>query len=68
MAFTWPLLRRGAARRTGSGAAGSGTAETRRLIRSLERTYPGSRAEATSTDKVRLVLPGGDVLTFYVNR
>jgi len=68
VAFSWPLLRRSAARQSGRGAAGSSTAETRRLIRSLERTYPGSRAEATGTDRVRLELPGGDVLTFYVNR
>ena len=68
MAFSWPPLRRGTARQSGRDPAGSGTAETRRLIRSLERTYPGSRAEAAGTDKVRLVLPGGDVLTFYVNR
>jgi hypothetical protein len=66
MAFTWSLLRRGAASRD-VGRTG-GTAETRRLIRSLQRTYPGSRAVAAGADKVRLELPGGDVLTFYVNR
>lgn len=67
MAFTWHLLRRSAAWPPGR-RAGNGTAEARRLIRSLKRTYPGSRAVAAGADKVRLVLPGGDILTFYVNR
>ncbi|MFD1214888.1 hypothetical protein ACFQ36_22950 [Arthrobacter sp. GCM10027362] len=69
MAFTWSLFRRGAARQAGRSAAGEGgTAETRRLVRSLQRTYPGSRVVAVRADKVRLELPGGDVLSFYVNR
>jgi hypothetical protein len=67
VAFTWPLFRRGAALQGARRAAG-GAAQTKRLIRSLQRTYPGSRAVATGADKVRLELPGGDVLMFYVNR
>ena len=69
MAFRWSLLRPGTAWQTVvRRGAGDGTPETRRLVRSLQRAYPGSRVVALGADKVRLELPGGDVLRFYVNR
>jgi hypothetical protein len=38
------------------------------LLASLRSTYPGARLSMTGHGKVRVELPGGDVLRFYVER
>ena len=38
-----------------------------RLITSLRTAYPGARISSVGGYKVRLELPSGDVLSFYVN-
>jgi hypothetical protein len=38
------------------------------LLASLRSAYPGARLSMTGNGNVRVELPGGDVLRFYVKR